>query len=89
MYNFQTFLKTTREAKELQIETVADAINLSVQTIEIIEEANNDSLLQNSSSVLKNQIRRYCEYLEIPEKKIVSMLNKIDVYIIRSLVMVS
>lgn len=79
MHNFQTFLKTTREAKELQIETVADAINLSVQTIEIIEEANNDSLLQNSSSVLKNQIRRYCEYLEIPEKKIVSMLNKIDI----------
>lgn len=79
MHNFQTFLKTTREAKELQIETVADAINLSVQTIEIIEEANNDSLLQNSSSVLKNQIRRYYEYLEIPEKKIVSMLNKIDV----------
>ncbi|MEY8703137.1 helix-turn-helix domain-containing protein [Francisella philomiragia] len=79
MHNFQTFLKTTREAKELQIETVADSINLSVQTIEIIEEADNDSLLQNSSSVLKNQIRRYCEYLEIPEKKIVSMLNKIDV----------
>ncbi|GMN90093.1 helix-turn-helix domain-containing protein [Francisella sciaenopsi] len=69
----------TREAKELQTETVADAINLSVQTIEIIEEADNDSLLQNSNSVLKNQIRRYCEYLEIPEKKIVSMLNKIDV----------
>ncbi|AJI74154.1 helix-turn-helix domain protein [Francisella philomiragia subsp. philomiragia ATCC 25015] len=79
MHNFQTFLKTTREAKELQLETVADAINLSVQTIKIIEEADNDSLLQNSSSVLKNQIRRYCEYLEIPEKKIVSMLNKIDV----------
>lgn len=79
MHNFQTFLKTTREAKELQLETVADAINLSVQTIKIIEESDNDSLLQNSSSVLKNQIRRYCEYLEIPEKKIVSMLNKIDV----------
>ncbi|QUE31898.1 helix-turn-helix domain-containing protein [Francisella philomiragia] len=79
MHNFQTFLKATREAKELQLETVADAINLSVQTIKIIEEADNDSLLQNSSSVLKNQIRRYCEYLEIPEKKIVSMLNKIDV----------
>ncbi|WP_407877814.1 helix-turn-helix domain-containing protein [Francisella sciaenopsi] len=79
MHNFQTFLKMTREAKELQTETVADAINLSVQTIEIIEEADNDSLLQNSNSVLKNQIRRYCEYLEIPEKKIVSMLNKIDV----------
>ncbi len=79
MHNFQTFLKTTREAKKLQLETVADAINLSVQTIKIIEEADNDSLLQNSSSVLKNQIRRYCEYLEIPERKIVSMLNKIDV----------
>ncbi|QWU99816.1 helix-turn-helix domain-containing protein [Francisella salimarina] len=79
MHSFQTFLKSAREAKELQRETVADAINLSVQTIEIIEEADNDSLLQNSSSVLKNQVRRYCEYLEISEKKIVSILNKIDV----------
>ncbi|APC91963.1 MULTISPECIES: helix-turn-helix domain-containing protein [Francisella] len=79
MYNFQSFLKNVRDSKELKRETIADAINLSVETIKLIEEAENDSLLLNSSSVLKNQIRRYCEYLEIPEKKIVSILNKIDI----------
>ncbi|MFV9975678.1 MAG: helix-turn-helix domain-containing protein [Francisella endosymbiont of Hyalomma asiaticum] len=79
MHNFQTFLKSVRDSRQLKRETIADAINLSVETIQLIEEADNDSLLLNSSSVLKNQIRRYCEYLEIPEKKIVSMLNKIDI----------
>ena len=79
MQNFQTFLKSVRDSRQLKRETIADAINLSVETIQLIEEADNDSLLLNSSSVLKNQIRRYCEYLDISEKKIVSMLNKIDI----------
>ncbi|AVC44679.1 DNA-binding protein [Francisella tularensis subsp. novicida] len=79
MHNFQSFLKSVRYSRELKRETIADAINLSVETIQLIEEADNDKLLLNSSSVLKNQIRRYCEYLEIPEKKIVSILNKIDI----------
>ncbi|WP_150466564.1 helix-turn-helix domain-containing protein [Francisella sp. SYW-9] len=79
MHNFQSFIKSTRESKELKRDTVADAIDLSQDTIQIIEEADNDSLLQSSSSLLKNQIRRYCEYLEIPEKKIVSILNKVDI----------
>ncbi|OIN83848.1 helix-turn-helix domain-containing protein [Francisella sp. TX07-6608] len=79
MHNFQSFLKSVRDSRELKRETIADAINLSVETIQLIEEADNNSLLLNSSSVLKNQIRRYCEYLEIPEKKIVSILNKIDI----------
>ncbi|QIW09737.1 helix-turn-helix domain-containing protein [Francisella sp. LA112445] len=79
MHNFQSFIKSTRESKELKRDNVADAIDLSEDTIQIIEEADNDSLLQSSSSLLKNQIRRYCEYLEIPEKKIVSILNKVDI----------
>ena len=79
MHNFQTFLKSVRNSRQLKLETIADAINLSVETIQLIEEADNDSLLLNSSSVLKNQIRRYCEYLEVPEKKIVLILNKIDI----------
>ncbi|MBK2357182.1 helix-turn-helix domain-containing protein [Francisella hispaniensis] len=79
MHSFQSFLKSVRDSRELKRETIADAINLSVETIQLIEEADNDELLLNSSSVLKNQIRRYCEYLEIPEKKIVSILNKIDI----------
>ncbi|MED7789197.1 helix-turn-helix domain-containing protein [Francisella sp. 19X1-34] len=79
MHNFQSFIKNIRESKELKRDTIADAINLSEDTIQIIEEANNDSLLQSSGSLLKNQIRRYCEYLEIPEKKIVSILNKVDI----------
>lgn len=79
MHNFQTFLKSVRGSRQLKRETIADAINLSVETIQLIEEADNDSLLLNSSSVLKNQIRRYCEYLEVPEKKIISILNKIDI----------
>ena len=79
MHSFQSFLKSVRDSRELKRETIADAVNLSVETIQLVEEADNDSLLLNSSSVLKNQIRRYCEYLEIPEKKIVSILNKIDI----------
>ena len=79
MHNFQSFIKSARESKELKRDTIADAINLSEDTIQIIEEADNDTLLQSSNSLLKNQIRRYCEYLEIPEKKIVSILNKVDI----------
>lgn len=79
MHNFQSFIKSTRESKELNLDTIADAINLSEDTLQIIEEADNDTLLQSSSSLLKNQIRRYCEYLEVSEKKIVSILNKVDI----------
>ncbi|AIT09164.1 DNA-binding protein [Candidatus Francisella endociliophora] len=79
MHSFQLFIKNTRESKELEQKTIADAINLSEETINMIEQASNDQLLQCSSSLLKNQIRRYCEYLEIPEKKIISILNKIDI----------
>ncbi|MBK2026883.1 helix-turn-helix domain-containing protein [Allofrancisella guangzhouensis] len=79
MHNFQTFLKNTRESKNLEQKTIADATNLSVEAIENIENSDNDILLQNSSTLLKNQVRRYCEYLEIPEKKITSILNKIDI----------
>ena len=79
MHNFQSFLKSTRESKKIQIETVANAINLSSDTIKIIEQANTNELLQTSNSLLKNQIRRYCEYLEVSEKKIVSMLSKLDI----------
>lgn len=79
MHNFQSFIKSTRESKELKRDTIADAINLSEDTIKIIEEADNDTLLQSSCGLLKNQIRRYCEYLEVSEKKIVSILNKVDI----------
>ena len=34
-------------------------------------------MLENSGSLLKNQVRRYCEYLEIKERKIISILKKI------------
>ncbi|QIV95772.1 helix-turn-helix protein [Allofrancisella inopinata] len=79
MHNFQNFLKNTRESKNLEQKTIADATNLSVEAIQTIESSDNDTLLQNSSTLLKNQVRRYCEYLEIPEKKIISILNKIDI----------
>ena len=79
MHNFQSYIKSVRESKSLEQNTIADAINLSEETIQNIEEADNNHLLQTSSSVLKNQIRRYCEYLEVHERKIVSMLNKVDV----------
>ncbi|MFC4892666.1 helix-turn-helix domain-containing protein [Pseudofrancisella aestuarii] len=79
MYSFQSFIKMTRDSKGLEQQTVADATNLSLDTIKTIEEAHGNLLLQESSTVLKNQIRRYCEYLEVSEKKIVSILNKIDI----------
>ena len=79
MHNFQSYIKSIRESKSLEQKTIADAINLSEETIQNIEEADNNHLLQSSSTVLKNQIRRYCEYLEVHERKIVSILNKIDI----------
>ncbi|WP_071664797.1 helix-turn-helix domain-containing protein [Francisella frigiditurris] len=79
MYSFQSFIKMTRDNKGLEQQTVADATNLSLDTIKTIEEAHGNILLQESSTVLKNQIRRYCEYLEVPEKKIISILNKVDI----------
>ncbi len=79
MHNFQSYIKSIRESKSLEQKTIADAINLSQETVQNIEEADNKNLLQTSSSLLKNQVRRYCEYLEIPERKIISILNKIDV----------
>jgi cytoskeleton protein RodZ len=79
MHNFQSYIKSIRESKSLKQKTIADAINLSEDTIQNIEEADNNNLLQTSSTVLKNQVRRYCEYLEVNERKIISILNKIDI----------
>jgi cytoskeleton protein RodZ len=85
VHNFQSYIKSIRESKSLEQKTIAYAINLSEETIQNIEEADNNNLLQTSSSVLKNQVRRYCEYLEVNEKKIIYILNKIDVlYYIKS-----
>jgi cytoskeletal protein RodZ len=78
MHSFQTFLKNTRESKSLEQQTISDATNLSLDAIQTIEDADNKDLLENSGSLLKNQVRRYCEYLEIKERKIISILNKID-----------
>ena len=78
MHSFQLFLKNTREAKSLEQQTVSDATNLTLDAIQTIENADNKHLLENSGSLLKNQVRRYCEYLEIKERKIISILNKID-----------
>ena len=78
MHSFQLFLKNTREAKSLEQQTLSDATNLSLDAIQTIEDADNKNLLENSGSLLKNQVRRYCEYLEIKERKIISILNKID-----------
>ena len=79
MHNFQSYLKSIRESKSLEQNTIADAINLSAETIQNIEEADDNSLLQTSSTLLKNQIRRYSEYLEVHERKIISILNKLDI----------
>ena len=79
MHNFQIFIKNNRESKKISIGAVADEIKLSKETIKMIEEAENNDLLSISNSILKNNVRKYCEYLEISEKKIFSILNKIDV----------
>ena len=79
MFNFQSYIKSIRESKDLEQDTVANATNLSAETIKLIEESDDESLLQTSDTLLKNQIRRYCEYLEIKETKIISILNKLDI----------
>ena len=79
MKKYQNYIKQLREEKNLTIKSISDAINLSANTIKIIEEADNNKLFVMSSSVLKNYFRRYCEYLAIPENKIINILNKIDI----------
>ncbi|AXA34127.1 helix-turn-helix domain-containing protein [Francisella adeliensis] len=79
MFNFQSYIKSIRESKDLEQNTVANATNLSIETIKLIEDADSKSLLETSSTLLKNQIRRYCEYLEVKENKIISILNKLDI----------
>lgn len=87
MFNFQSYIKSIRESKDLEQNTVANATNLSIETIKLIEDADSKSLLETSSTLLKNQIRRYCEYLEVKENKIISILNKLDILYYKNLVM--
>ena len=79
MKKYQHYIKQLREQKSLSIEAVSNAINLSEDTIKMIEESDNNKLFIMSSSVLKNYFRRYCEFLEIRENKIITILNKIDI----------
>ena len=78
MQKFQQQLKQLREKQQLSIETVASQIGFSSNTIEMLENTEDLFALKLPVQSLKNYFRKYAECLETPEKKIISMLNRID-----------
>ncbi|WP_150465794.1 helix-turn-helix domain-containing protein [Francisella sp. SYW-2] len=79
MSNFQEIIRSYREYKGLSITTVADAINIPEETIIIIEQGDSYKITQQPSTILKDRIKRYCEYLNIPKNHITYILNSIDI----------
>jgi len=78
MQKFQQHLKQLREKQQLSIETVASQIGFSSNTIEILENTEDLFVLKLPVQSLKNYFRKYAECLETSEKKIISMLDRID-----------
>ena len=78
MNSFQQKLKYLREKQQLTIDGAASKTNFTAQTIKILEETDNLFLLDLPIQSLKKYYRKYGESLDMPEKNIISILNKID-----------
>ncbi|WP_162902284.1 helix-turn-helix domain-containing protein [Facilibium subflavum] len=78
MKNYQRQLKQLREKQKLTIEGVASKMGFSAQTIQMLEDTDDLFSLNLPTPSLKNYFRKYAECLQMPEKKIVSLLNRID-----------
>ena len=78
MKTYQQLLKTTREKQKLSIKGVATKMSFSEQSIQRLEDQDDIFSLNLPTKSLKNYYRKYGECLGLPEKKIVSILNRID-----------
>lgn len=78
MNSFQEQLKHLRKEQKLTIDSAASKISFTAQTIQMLENHDNLFSLDLPTQSLKNYYRRYGEHLGMSERKIVSMLNRID-----------
>ena len=78
MKNYQKFLKRTREQKNISINGIAAKMNFLPETVIMLESTNDIFELNLPIKSIKNYFRKYAECLDIPEKKIVRILNYID-----------
>ncbi|MEY8702460.1 helix-turn-helix domain-containing protein, partial [Francisella philomiragia] len=79
MKSFQEIIKSYRESKGLNLSTAADAINIPEETIILIEQGDNCKITEQPSAIVKDKVKRYCEYLSIPENYIRYIINSIDI----------
>ncbi|WP_119329398.1 RodZ family helix-turn-helix domain-containing protein [Cysteiniphilum halobium] len=78
MNSFQQQLKHLRKEQQLTIDGVASKMSFTAQTIQMLEDTDDLFSLELPTQSLKNYYRKYGECLGMPERKIVSMLNRID-----------
>jgi len=78
MKNYQLQLKMLREQQKLSTEAVASKMSFTPSTIVMLEDTDDIFSLKLPTASLKNYFRKYAESLNMPEKKIVRMLNRID-----------
>ncbi|WP_440993352.1 helix-turn-helix domain-containing protein [Cysteiniphilum litorale] len=78
MNSFQQQLKHLREQQQLTVDGVASKMSFTAQTIQMLEDTDDLFSLELPTQSLKNYYRKYAECLGMPERKIVSMLNRID-----------
>ncbi|WHN66224.1 hypothetical protein [Cysteiniphilum sp. QT6929] len=78
MNSFQQQLKHLREQQQLTVDGVASKMSFTAQTIQMLEDTDDLFSLELPTQSLKNYYRKYGECLGMPERKIVSMLNRID-----------
>ncbi|WP_440615243.1 hypothetical protein [Cysteiniphilum sp. 6C5] len=78
MNSFQQQLKHLREHQQLTVDGVASKMSFTAQTIQMLEDTDDLFSLELPTQSLKNYYRKYGECLGMPERKIVSMLNRID-----------
>lgn len=78
MQQYQEMLTKLRKEKKLSIEAAASQLNLSETTLTQFEQSDNILALGYALPALKNAMRKYAEFLGMSERRIVSMLNRVD-----------
>lgn len=78
MKQYQEILIKLRAEKNLSIEAAASQLNLSETTLAQFEQTDDVLSLGYALPALKNALRKYAELLGMPERRIVSMLNRVD-----------
>ncbi|MFZ9034628.1 MAG: helix-turn-helix domain-containing protein [Francisellaceae bacterium] len=78
MKNYQKQLIEMREKQKLTTEAIASQLSISDKTIQMLEDSNDIFALDIGIPPLKSYYRKYAEALNMPEKKILALLNHID-----------